>query len=225
MPLPRPAMNGFPPADGSPPAGPQPGPGSAAAPAWKQPDAAPQAPRAPQPNAVHDLEALFREYGGRIYGLALRCGLSPRDAEDGVQEVFLKVQRKIQSFRGESKLSTWVYQVALNTLRDHRRRVTRQTRAANLSQVSEESADPAVESSQPGPMEEASRAERQQMVREALDALPAKFREVLVLRELEGMSYRDIARVLELRQGTVESRIFRARERLAADLRQRGGLS
>lgn len=203
-------MSATPPADGRPTPAPKRGAGEDAA---------------PRPQAVHDVEALFREYGGRIYGLALRCGLSPRDAEDGVQEVFLKVQRRIGTFRGESALSTWLYQVALNTLRDHRRKLGRQTRAANLSQVTGESADPAMESDRPGPSEEASQAERRRLVRAALDALPAKFREVLVLRELEGMSYRDIARVLELRQGTVESRIFRARERLAAELKRMGGLA
>jgi RNA polymerase sigma-70 factor (ECF subfamily) len=169
------------------------------------------------------LEALFRDYGARIYGLALRCGLSASEAEDGVQEVFLKVQRRISTFRGEAALSTWLYQVALNTLRDHRRKVVRQTRARSMGSVVEQPADPAFEGHGNTPDENASLDERRRLVREALDRLPTKFREVLVLRELEGLAYRDIARVTGLAQGTVESRIFRARERLAAELRRMEG--
>lgn len=180
-------------------------------------------PNPPDPKvAPHQLEELFRDYGSKIYGLALRCGLAPKDAEDGVQEVFLKVQRRISTFRGEAALSTWLYQVALNTLRDHRRKVVRQTRAVDMSVVTEQSADPTFPTDGESPVEEASRAERRQLVREALDRLPAKFREVLVLRELQGLAYRDIARILEVKQGTVESRIFRARERLAKELKRMG---
>lgn len=186
-------------------------------------------PRKPSPAkpppvkvAPQQLEELFRDYGSKIYGLALRTGLAPKDAEDGVQEVFLKVQRRISTFRGEAALSTWLYQVALNTLRDHRRKVVRQTRAMDMSVVSDQAADPTFENHGDAPEVEASRAERRQLVREALDRLPTKFREVLVLRELQGLAYRDIARILEVKQGTVESRIFRARERLAKELKRMG---
>lgn len=186
----------------------------------------PKKPLSKQPPATavapQQLEELFRDYGSKIYGLALRTGLAPKDAEDGVQEVFLKVQRRISTFRGEAALSTWLYQVALNTLRDHRRKVVRQTRAMDMSVVSEQAADPTFETQGASPEEEASLAERRRMVREALDRLPTKFREVLVLRELQGLAYRDIARILEVKQGTVESRIFRARERLAKELKRMG---
>lgn len=183
----------------------------------------PNKPNSPQVKvAPHQLEELFRDYGSKIYGLALRTGLAPKDAEDGVQEVFLKVQRRISTFRGEAALSTWLYQVALNTLRDHRRKVVRQTRALDMSVVSDQAADPTFPTSAPSPEAEASRLERAELVREALDRLPEKFREVLVLRELQGLAYRDIARVLNVKQGTIESRIFRARERMAKELKRMG---
>ena len=169
------------------------------------------------------LDRLFRDYGARIYGLALRCGLDAREAEDGVQEVFLKVQRRISTFRGEAALSTWLYQVALNTLRDHRRKMSRQSRPHSFGTFLETPADPGFEADWGAPDEDASANERSVLVRAALDRLPAKFREVLVLRELEGFSYRDIARVTGLAQGTVESRIYRARERLAVELRRMEG--
>ena len=177
--------------------------------------------------ASQRLDDLFREYSGKIYGLALRLGLDRQEAEDGVQEVFLKVQRRIGTFRGEAALSTWLYRVAINTLRDHRRKAMRQTRPLNFSLLSgpgQDDGDGGVSASGPEFQDErrdvqsaemAEVNERGALVRSAMDQLAPKFREALVLRELEGMTYRDIARVLDVAQGTVESRIHRARVKLA----------
>ena len=132
--------------------------------------------------------------------------------------MFIKVQRKIDSFRGESALSTWLYRVALNCLRDHQRKVKRYARAYSLSECEESNAIPARDDAYSNPSLDAERNERRQLVRDALQKLPDKFREVLILRELEGMSYRDISRVLEIKQGTIESRIYRARTRLALEI-------
>lgn len=183
------------------------------------------APASPAPLADPRVEALFKDYAPKIYALARRFGFDADEAEDGVQEVFVKVQRRIATFRGEAALSTWLYQVAVNALRDHRRRQQRLSRPLPFLNpgAGEDEGEPAEQRFPAAgltPADEAARAERKQIVRAALDSLPARFREVLVLRELEGWSYRDIARVLELPQGTVESRIFRARERLAAELRR-----
>lgn len=187
----------------------------------QQPEPAPRGP------ALGDarVEALFREFAPKVYALARRFGFDPDEAEDGVQEVFLKVQRRISTFRGDAALSTWLYQVAVNALRDHRRKQLRLKRPLPfLDAPGADAGEPAeqrIAAATEAPPEDAARAERSAIVREALDRLPTRFREVLVLRELEGWSYRDIARVLGLAQGTVESRIFRARERLAAELRRR----
>lgn len=182
---------------------------------------------APRDPALGDarVEALFREFAPKVFALARRFGFDADEAEDGVQEVFVKVQRRISTFRGDAALSTWLYQVAVNTLRDHRRKLMRLKRPLPFStpRGADESGEPPEQrlvSPIGTPQEDAARAERGRIVREALDRLPARFRDVLVLRELEGWSYRDIARVLGLAQGTVESRIFRARARLAADLRR-----
>lgn len=188
----------------------------------QQPDPALREPRLGDPR----VEALFREFAPKVYALARRFGFDPDEAEDGVQEVFVKVQRRIGTFRGEAALSTWLYQVAVNALRDHRRKQLRLKRPLPLQAPAGwgDSGEPAEQRLPAGvdaPPEDAARAERRALVREALDRLPQRFREVLVLRELEGWSYRDIARVLGLAQGTVESRIFRARTRLAAELRRR----
>lgn len=167
------------------------------------------------------LADLFHEFAPKVYRLALRCGLDASEAEDGVQEVFIKVQRRIDTFRGEAAFSTWLYRVALNTLRDHRRSVLRLTRALPLHDEASEF----LPGDDPKPAERMESEDRKAAVRAAIDRLPSKFREVLILRELEGLAYRDIARILELPQGTIESRIFRGRERLAQDLeRLRGSL-
>jgi RNA polymerase sigma-70 factor (ECF subfamily) len=181
-------------------------------------------PQLPDPR----VEALFREYAPKVYALARRFGFDADEAEDGVQEVFVKVQRRIATFRGEAALSTWLYQVAVNALRDHRRRQQRLTRALpfHSGAGAGDEAEPAeqrIAAPTVTPGEDAALAERRLLVRAAVDRLPARFREVIVLRELEGWSYRDIARVLNLPQGTVESRIFRARARLAAELKKLGG--
>ncbi len=173
---------------------------------------------APAPGSAESLETLFREYAPKVYGLARRCGLDATEAEDGVQEVFLKVQRRIDTFRGEARLSTWLYQVALRTLLDHRRRVVRNRRDGHFPTLAEGRAENEIPANGLGPAAEASRQERKTLVRDCLDRLPQKYREVLTLRELEGLSYRDIARILDTAQGTVESRIFRARQRLAQEL-------
>jgi RNA polymerase sigma-70 factor (ECF subfamily) len=172
----------------------------------------------PKQHLHHSAEDLFDEYAAKIYGLALKCGLSAKDAEDGVQEVFIKVQRKLDTFRGESALSTWLYRVALNTLRDHRRKVIRYSRSRSLQDCEETNSIPAREDSYSNPSLDAERNERRLMVRVALDKLPDNFREVLILRELEGLSYRDISLVLNVKQGTIESRIYRARARLALEI-------
>jgi|MDSW01.1.fsa_nt_gb RNA polymerase sigma-70 factor (ECF subfamily) len=165
-----------------------------------------------------DRDSWFDLYASKVYGLALKLGFSARDAEDGVQEVFLKLQRKSKSFRGESSFSTWLYRVALNTLRDHRRKVVRFSREAAASGY--ESKDWAEITSERAlsPIDLAIKEERRQLIRKALNQLPSNFREVLVLRELEGLSYRDIANVTGVKQGTIESRIFRARQRLASEI-------
>jgi len=183
------------------------------------------APALDPPPADPRVDALFVEFSSRVYGLARRFGFTPEEAEDGVQEVFLKVQRKIATFRGDAALSTWLYRVAVNVLRDHRRRLQRQKRVLPLRGApdQEEPVEAGIEGDEPSPGERMERAERAALVRAALERLPDRFREVLVLRELEGLSYRDIGRILDLPQGTVESRIHRARLRLAADLKRLEG--
>jgi RNA polymerase sigma-70 factor (ECF subfamily) len=150
--------------------------------------------------------------------------LRDRDAvDDVVQETFTKAWFRIGAFQGESSLYTWLYRVAVNGCKDLAKRRSRRP-ASSLEDLGAEPALHARQLSarQTPPLEGLERREQRLMVRAAIAALPDRFRAVLALREIEGLSYHEIATVLGLSLGTVESRLFRARQRLLA-LLERGG--
>ena len=135
-----------------------------------------------------------------------------RDAvDDVVHETFVKAFFRIGSFHGGSSLYTWLYRVAINAAKDHAKR--RRRRPA----IALDDAGPAG-TSLPAPdapeIERLERRETRLRVRAAIQSLPPKFRAVLVLREIEGLRYEEIAAILDVSQGTVESRLFRARRRM-----------
>jgi RNA polymerase sigma-70 factor, ECF subfamily len=137
---------------------------------------------------------------------------APADAEEVAQEVFLRVHRALPGFRGEAALSTWLYAITsrlcLNRLKaPHRRRRAE----AELDVV----ADPA-----PGPGADLETAERDAALQRAIAALDEEARIVVVLRDVEGLSYEEIAAALELPIGTVRSRLHRARTALKESLRR-----
>ena len=158
--------------------------------------------RAGEPRAFEDL---VRTYQHRIFGVAVRMLGRGADAEDVAQEVFLRVHRSIGEFRGDARLSTWLYGIAsnlcLNRLAsaDHRR--TRPDDEAVMRAPSE-TAD-AVATLE--------RSELEAALRQAIAELPDERRIVVVLRDLEGLSYDEIAQALALEPGTVRSRLHRAR--------------
>lgn len=137
--------------------------------------------------------------------------LRDRDAvEDVVQETFTKAFYRIGSFKGGSSLYTWLYRVAVNAAKDHIK-ARRRRPASSFDNMPGRASLPAGEA----PMVEGlERRELRLRVRAAIDKLPTRFRTVLSLREIEGLAYNEIAEVLGLSLGTVESRLFRARRRL-----------
>lgn len=155
---------------------------------------------------------LVERYQDRIYRLVSRYTRDPGECEDLAQEVFLRVFRKLHTFQHESQFYTWVYRIAVNAANDllakaSRRRLRLVDDEATLDAVG----DPRGDADAPdAPLE---RAELARITRELLDELPEKFRTVLVLREFEDLSYNEMAEVLQCRLGTVESRLFRARQR------------
>jgi RNA polymerase sigma-70 factor (ECF subfamily) len=163
-------------------------------------------------------EDLVRTYLPRV--LAIAQGMVGRsgDAEDVAQEVFFKVHQKLSTFREEASFYTWLYRVTLNTATDFVKRRNHRP----LGQVEEMDNLPVTDSADT-PLAAISRADLAREMREAIIEVPLPFRTVLVLREIEQMTYDEIAETMKCSIGTVESRLFRARARLKAILERRFG--
>lgn len=154
---------------------------------------------------------LLDRFEGKIYNTVLRIVQNAASAEDVVQEVFLKTLRNIDAFNFQAGLYTWIYRIAVNAALDALKKSQRQ-RAMSLSQ--EDGTTYNLPSAAPDPSAGPEQSEMAALLRKAIDELPEKFRTILVLREFDGLSYEEISRVLDCSKGTVESRLFRARERL-----------
>ena len=169
-------------------------------------------------------EELVRQYEKRVYHLALRMCGDQEDAWEIAQEAFLSVWRGLRFFRGESAFSTWVYRLTSNAAIDYLRRQNRQKALEGVSLDDQETlAEPQDQS--PSPQRQAELGELRENLQEGLMALSAEHRQVLLLRELQGLSYEEIGRELDLDLGTVKSRIARAREKLRKILLASGNFS
>ena len=156
-------------------------------------------------------EELIRQYEKKVYTLCFRmCGNS-EDAEEAAQDAFLALWRGIDRFRQESSLSTWIYRLATNACIDTLRRRKKQSGSVSLDD--EELFVDAVDTS-PQPQETVEHREAQKLLQAGLSALPEEYRKVLILREIEGLSYTEIAESASIELGTVKSRISRGRSLL-----------
>jgi RNA polymerase sigma-70 factor (ECF subfamily) len=165
-------------------------------------------------------DEVYARYAAMVYNLALRLSGNGDEAADLTQEIFLRVFRHLDSFSGRSALKTWIFRVALNHCRERLSRF----RPLTLP-IGEEMDEPgAARLADPrrDPEEEAVAADLGRQVTRALALLPAPFREAVVLRDLQGLSYQEIAAVLGVRVGTVRSRIARGREQLRNLLDRQG---
>ena len=165
---------------------------------------------------------LVRLYENKVYTLALRICGDPEDARDAAQEAFLYAWRGLPSFRGDAELSTWIYRLTSNAAIDQLRRTKRQRGEVSLD---DGELGLTVRDSAPGPQEAAEGAELRSAVAAGLTRLSPDHRQVLSLREVQGLSYEEIAQVLEVDLGTVKSRISRARRALRKILLESGNLS
>lgn len=174
-----------------------------------------------EPNAY---ETLIRRFQSPVYNLAWRLLDDPADAGDVVQEVFLKVFRNVDSFRGDSTLRTWIYRIAVNESHNRRRWLFRhrkgETAIDDLYSNDDNREAPLVDTGDT-PFDFTMNREAQLLLEEALTAISPAFRAVLVLREIEEMNYEEIAGVLDISIGTVKSRIVRGREALRRYLSSR----
>lgn len=165
--------------------------------------------------------ALVEKYGGRIARLVRGFVRNEQDAQDVVQDAFVKAFARLDRFDGRSAFFTWLYRIAANTAMDHNKKVRRRPAPLPLETPREdEEGRTGISPAAPGPSpaEGAMTSELRLRIDEAMEGLPEVFREVVILREMEGLSYDDMARALGVSRGTVESRLFRARERLRARL-------
>lgn len=170
-------------------------------------------------------EALVTAYQKQIYNLTLRYVSNPEDAADLTQEAFLRAYRSLGTFRGDSRFSVWLYRLATNVCIDHLR--SRGRGAASSLTVENDEEEPEeldVPDTSFEPQKELERRELQRAVREGLKTLSDDAREIVILRELEGLSYAEIGERLGLEAGTVKSRLFRARKALCDYLRESGNL-
>ena len=168
-------------------------------------------------------ETIVRLHEKPLYALALRTLRSPEDAADALQETFLKAWTGLNGFRGGSKLSVWLYRIMLNVCTDALRR--RKETVSLTRYEDEESAEQELPDERYDPARIVERQDLRARVRTAVERLPEDFRRPLLLREFGGLSYEEIAGLLDLPAATVKTRIYRARQKLYAMLASDGNFS
>ena len=171
-------------------------------------------------------ETLVLEYEKNVYNIALRMTGNSEDAADMTQEAFIKAYNSLQSFRGDSKFSVWLYRIVSNVCLDFLRSKNRRpTVSLSVEDDDGEDAQLDVADDSQSPELLLDRKLTRESVRRGLDSLPPDYRQILLLREIQGLSYDEIAQALCLEVGTVKSRIFRARKRLCTFLIDDGNIS
>lgn len=161
--------------------------------------------------------ALVRRYQDRLYPTVFRLTGCAEDAQDLLQDAFLRAFQKLDRFRGGSSFYTWLYRIAVNLALSGRRRRRGAVRLAEGCRG--DPLDPADDTEQTDPTRPAEQAERDALVQRALDALAPDHRAVVVLKDLDGLRYEQVAAVLGVPIGTVRSRLHRARCELRERLR------
>lgn len=164
-------------------------------------------------------EALLARFQRPVYNLAFRLLSNPGDASDVVQEVFLKVFRNVGHFRRQSSLKTWIYRITVNEAHNQRRWFFRhRSREVGLEDETDEGCSRTVADTGRSPFDCAFDREKHGLIENALARINPLFREVVVLRDIEDLSYEEIAEVMQISLGTVKSRIMRGREALREEL-------
>ena len=161
-----------------------------------------------------------------VYNIALKMLSNPEDAFDVSQEAFVKAYRSLKDFKGDSSFSSWLYRIAANMCLDFMRK-NKKRRAASIVYLDDDNdlKELDLPDTRFAPETELERKELGRAINDALTLLPEDQRSILLLRELNGMSYAEISDILNLETGTVKSRLFRARARLAKILRDNGTFS
>ncbi|HEY6239805.1 MAG TPA: RNA polymerase sigma factor RpoE [Burkholderiales bacterium] len=169
----------------------------------------------------HAFELLVSKYQRKLARLLARFVRDPVEVEDVAQEAFIKAYRALPSFRGDSAFYTWLYRIGINTAKNYL--VAKGRRAPTTTEFNSEDAESFEDGEQlrdiNTPESMMMSKEIAQTVNSTMEQLPEELRNAITLRELEGLSYEDIAAIMNCPIGTVRSRIFRAREAIAEQLR------
>lgn len=175
----------------------------------------------------HAFELLVAKYQRRLARLISRFVRDAAEVEDVTQEAFIKAYRALPAFRGESAFYTWLYRIGINTAKNYLVALGRRPSTSSMIETEDSDEFEAVDLLQDmnTPENELMSKEVVGVVNDTLQKLPEDLRTALTLREIEGLSYEEIAEVMNCPIGTVRSRIFRARETIAANLRPLLGTS
>ncbi len=161
-------------------------------------------------------EKLIENHQKQIFSIAYRIAGNPEDASDMAQEVLVKVFKNLKHFKGNSKFSTWLYRVATNTCLDEQKKLRRHTSYSLDAELETEEGSMATEIPDTAltPEEALEQRSLQKVVQDGIAKLNDEHKKVLILRDMQGFSYEEIAGILQCSEGTVKSRINRARANL-----------
>jgi len=163
---------------------------------------------------INAFETLIQSHQKKVYNIALRMTKNPEDALELSQDALVRAFLAIKKFRGDSSFATWLYRITMNVCTDFLRKRNKAT-VVSIEQPDYENEQAIqIAGNEPGPDEISEKNQLKELVRDAMDQLAPEHRQVLILRDLMDMPYRDIANILNVNEGTIKSRINRARESL-----------
>jgi RNA polymerase sigma-70 factor (ECF subfamily) len=166
-------------------------------------------------------EEIVKRYTPLLYSLAYRLLGQGEEAEDAVQEILEKAFRSLPSFRISKRFFPWLYTIGLNHLRSMERRRKRRSRLKILTTQPQRVLE-SVASEQGNPVRQSELKEGERLAQEALDGLRVEYREVFVLRQVQGLSVQEVAEVLQIPEGTVKTHLHRARKQIIGFLSRKG---
>ena len=163
---------------------------------------------------------LVRKYQNRVANILTRYLRNTGDIDDVTQEVFIKVYKSLPSFRGESAFYTWLYRISVNTAKNYLTSQSRRPPSADIDAMEADSYDGSEALKEADDPESVLRSQEiKNVILNTIEQLPAELKSAITLRELEGMSYEEIANIEDCPIGTVRSRIFRARDAIDKQLK------
>ncbi len=162
--------------------------------------------------------ALMEKYQNIMFGMAYNLLSDYQDAEDAVQETFIKAYKSISSFKGDSAFTTWLYVICRNSCNDILRKRQKHSAVTSIDADDDDGPIKEIKSDGPSPEDVVEMNETQAMVRDAINSLKPEYKEVLVLSDIQQLSYDEVSTILKIPNGTVKSRLNRARNALRKKL-------